>query len=510
MYDIKTNKIYAIIGALLFFAFAVVGCEEYDAQPVANSKAVEEGNRLNLEANKMLKARDFDAAIALYSKAEEIFKNENRKDRELVAIYNIGLTLFKQNKYNEGLKYFFKAKELNELFGAEDKKMKLKYLCNAQISEIYMLLYQPKTSLEYRLKALSVAEKMKKQNFIFESKIKMGVIYRELGDYEKSLDVLEEVYGKTEEKNEEAYQQTCLLEMGATCFDAGDFNLAVIYFRKALDLAEKLDNQTKIALAKANLGLTYANLRDNRRYEMLFAAREYFEKIGDQDYLSFCDYGISIALFLDGKYKESIERLDMCIDYYKREKIQMRINDVYELYAKNYEALGDKENAIKYLQMNVKALGDNKREKIGDVADALFSKYEAEKSVAENQRRAELLKEKIANQKTVIYASLVFALFLIIALFTALFYQRKLRAKNREIAELSEIKEESYSLLSQEIRETVSQAVLKSKFLYDDDLKIYMNSFFKRISRLLNEIMSLNTRNEKIKKVREVENIHRN
>lgn len=162
---------------------------------------------------------DFDKAIRLYQKTEDIYQVLKKDDMRLSAFYNNYSLLFLELKeYKKALTLAHKALDIVEM----NQAMAEAAVSYANLAQMYLLINQKKRAKQYVLKSISLFE-----NFT----------------------------------NQDSHYYSALATLGQCYFAYDDYDLALHYYQKALQGVEKvyghnkdyytiLDNQNKILKEK--------------------------------------------------------------------------------------------------------------------------------------------------------------------------------------------------------------------------------------------------------------------
>lgn len=200
------------------------------------------------------------------------------------------------------LEYFFKAKKI---FIKNDTPEHLSAV-NSAIALVYYFNCDYFEAMSYRLEALKLAQKFKNYYEQFNSFYNLGIILKDLGEYEKSYDyTLKAKLVAEEELNDEFLIKACLFLLGQTSFEGGKTNKAVEYFRqiKSTINYEKWHGENKAVLldnlANAYLSINKLdsipflyeqankirdsfNIDQGRNYNRLYLSN-YYRKMGRKD-----------------------------------------------------------------------------------------------------------------------------------------------------------------------------------------------------------------------------------
>lgn len=113
---------------------------------------------------------------------------------------------------------------------------------------------------------LGIAQRNSPRNPELKSKIKfilnnIGIIYTDLGNYDKALDSQFRSLRLREEEGNKALMQACLNNIGLVFYNLNDFERSLEYFLRAQSLAEELKNTKSQIQTLPNIGLCLIDLK---------------------------------------------------------------------------------------------------------------------------------------------------------------------------------------------------------------------------------------------------------
>ncbi|MFN8255502.1 MAG: tetratricopeptide repeat protein [Bacteroidales bacterium] len=299
-----------------------------------------------------------------------------------------------------------------------------------QIANIYWNRNNFEKATEYFLKSLELNEKLGNKNGMAGIHSNLGMIYSDMGQFQKSVDHLEQaVILRRLEKNTPIGRENLfnsLLNLAAALKQLGKYDPAIKYLEEALDYAKESNNIEKIAIFYLQL----AEVHESAGHEAL--SKSYAEK-----------YLIFYKQMQDEKVNKSQMAMENEMLRAARIELEKKVKEM-ELQEKTVE-LEKKEMQVKAYSSKADSLADN------------LSKAQLAQKYLEEQA----LKEKIQKQRNIIIFTLAFAFVAIIALF---FYY-SLRQKQKANVLLSQ---KNTEILNQknEIAEQRDELDLKNQELY--------------------------------------------
>ncbi|MCK0114506.1 tetratricopeptide repeat protein [Gelidibacter sp. F63206] len=179
-----------------------------------------------------------------------------------------------------------------------------------KLNDSAMALYKqdPQKALLILEIALDVAQKNKQKSIVALSKNNLGIVYRDLGQFQKAKALSEE--GLANAKDEFALA-SAYNNIGASNRSLGNYEDALIAYLKALDIYEKENAVIEQATVTNNIGMVYSYLGMNSNaIENHLKAITIFEKENNQKGMSDAYNNIAILYANDGE-------LDKALNYFK-------------------------------------------------------------------------------------------------------------------------------------------------------------------------------------------------
>ncbi len=369
-------------------------------------------------------------------------------------------------------------------------------------------------ALEYAFKAITYAHELNHNHYLSHAYFMMGTIQYEIIDYENAkthlLKALE-YSQKTKSKKLLPY----ILQSLANIYydDNNDFENALIYYKRGVELGKKINPANNYQIALHNLIWTYMDL--NRFDE----AMPYLKEADSLDYIipDSIQLGKSSLYLLRArnfahhgaidKAEENFEKTFKILDEEEKYWLQGK-SYFYQYRSQMYQDIGEYSKAIadlKKLRENDQKVFENARLKNQEIAKTQFKVDEYERKLEVSEREKVLLKNIQKNNKIIIYFSMA-SLMLLMGVF--FFYYRGylskkksseiLESKNFELQEakikaekLSKIKSQFISTISHELRTPlygvigISSLLLEKKKRSESDQEL-LNSLKFSADYLLN------------------------
>jgi len=315
----------------------------------------------------------------------------------------------------------YTKRPLNEADSAQIKKYTENYemylaksdLRNAsdflnQIAVIYWTHNDFTTSADYYLKSLKLNQQLGNENGVAGINSNLGMIYADLGQYQKSADhLIKAVAVRRTEKNTVTGRENLfnsLLNLASSLKQLGKYNEAIKYLEEALSYAQEINNLEKIAVFYLQLSELYesaGNVAESKKYAEKYMT--FYRQLKD----------------------EQVVKSKMALD-----NEMLRANQI------------ELEKKLKELELQEKTVELEKKDiqvkQYSSKADSLantLSKAQLAAQVLEEQAK----REKIEKQRSRIIFLSIFLFVLVLAIvFLYAFYQKRkanilLENKNKEI-----------------------------------------------------------------------------
>jgi serine phosphatase RsbU (regulator of sigma subunit)/tetratricopeptide (TPR) repeat protein len=227
----------------------------------------------------------------------------------ILAFHSLGLAQSSKTDSLEKLLPKFSAPDINRLQILQD-------LCWQFRNS------KPEKALEYGKSALDLAEKLKLSSKIAQINTFVGAVYRNLGNYPKSLSHYLEA-ARVAEKAQDferlgfALQSVADLNQRQT-----NFKEALNYLKSALGHFQKINNQPGLGYTYYTYGQTYEGMKDYpKALEYYLKSLEIRQKLSDRNAIASSQFRLGGLYQKMKKYSESIRYLDQA------EKNFLELND---------------------------------------------------------------------------------------------------------------------------------------------------------------------------------------
>ncbi|MEG8948027.1 tetratricopeptide repeat-containing sensor histidine kinase [Rosettibacter firmus] len=207
----------------------------------------------------------------------------------------------------------------------------------------------PQLAKKYGEEAISKAKKSNKKNLQAKAMNILGVVYRNLGEHEKALDLFNDALNIAIETKDSIQMAYSYNNVGGIYRLQGNNSLALEYVYRGLEIFEKFNHAEGKAFCSINIGLIYKN------QENFDQALEHFMNVLQLRRKTKDEPGIALTLILIGETYIAKEDINNALKFYLlAEAKYKKLNDLRGLASawggigKVYELKGEYEKAINY------------------------------------------------------------------------------------------------------------------------------------------------------------------
>jgi tetratricopeptide (TPR) repeat protein/DNA-binding CsgD family transcriptional regulator len=300
------------------------------------------------------------------------------------------------------------------------------------------------TAIDYYFKMMNMLDEKKETKENLDMKNEYAILFRNIGmvmtfiDIEKALSYFKKSLCKIEEINavDSTYRNIDELRLliynniGAAWSDAGRFDSAAFYCRKALAYPVTIENPSYYASLYNNLGIIYWELgeRDNafKFYDRSLAIRE---QAGDKFGMAGVHYNLGLCRLYQKNYKKTLTELNTAFDLSK-ESGNLRIEMfAVETLSKIYEQQNNFHQSLQMLQLSSVLKDSIAAMNRANEISRIELQYLFEKQLKENELNSKFLFLK--KERRLLLTTFTSLLSLLLATVLFLLY-RNLRIKNKK------------------------------------------------------------------------------
>lgn len=387
-----------------------------------------------------MKTSNLDTAILFNQKSIKINDSLQIKG-QLAHNYNLmGILLLSKNKLDQALEYFIKAKIL---FHHLQDSSGIMYIYNS-LGGLHETMGNYDSAASYFFNYVKLCEKKGLDGQLAVGLVNLTNIYLQNEDYNLAKEYAIRSIPLSQKNDRPDLEVMAYKYLAVINTKELNFKEALRYFSLAIELAEKINNQSELSSICINMGNFYD---DQKLYDH---ALECYNKSANLAKITGDIDVLSSSLLHKGLMYERKNNPDLALFYYdsvvsllKGERLYNELTSVYYNIYKLYETKKDYKNAFlyqtEYYSLKDSAMNINSKKVIAD----LTLKYEKEKdqskilSLENTNLQKDLTIRQKTNQKNIILFTGIGLFFL--TLFVLFFF--RYRAKKEKIISEQRIKQ---------------------------------------------------------------------
>ncbi|OYU97532.1 MAG: hypothetical protein CFE21_04360 [Bacteroidetes bacterium B1(2017)] len=442
-------------------------------------------------------------AIELNRKALDLFKQLKDKKGEAAILNNMAIIYHNEGKYDLALEYYEFSlnlrKEINDQKGIA--------ACYNNIANTYTDKGNYTASLEKLFEALLIREKLNDSLSIANSYSNIAGVYyylKKLDDaYSNALKAL-----KIQESigDKEGMIQSSVA-LGGVCVLRKKYQQALSYFTNALAYSRQINSLDGESVALTNLGETYNLLKkSDLAIDCFNKAIKTCQQYGDLQGIAICELGIGQALVDKNQDKEGIIHLEKGFRIAKEIQNKIHIYEGAKCLADAYAKINNlaKENAFLkvYLSYKDSIFNDETSRKSHQIEfNYLLEKKQNEITLLEKDKSIQQAKHNFQQLLLIGLASVILLLVLFLFFINRfrlkethakkliLKQKQELEAQAIDLKELNIYKDKTFSILSHDLKNPVSNLtnfveLLDQEVLTESDFAMARVTFRKQLKSI--------------------------
>ncbi|WP_182914418.1 diguanylate cyclase [Paenibacillus sp. 1011MAR3C5] len=297
---------------------------------------------------------DFKAATALFEEAYLIFKENNNNDGHLAT-------------------------------------------CSAFVSG-YSVQQKLTQAIEHGMEGIELAEKVSNYERLTQIKGNLAALYMEIDEHEKAKELLDQIVNIPRVYSN-AFKVACYTNQAECCNHLGDSDQAIVYITKALELAEEYIPKMVPNVLKEMAHIYATKGCYGTAEEYFIKSVELAKAGGAQLYLQDALLYWAELDLVQGRYKETVDKLQHVEEEIDNAKSIRNLNRVYLNMSKGFKGLGNYEQAYAYLEKHMELekqmqairsaesmemLNRKREEEEGKIYKFLYNQTEALNGVGQN------------------------------------------------------------------------------------------------------------------------------
>jgi two-component system sensor histidine kinase UhpB len=311
-----------------------------------------------------------DSSLVFLQEAKKIFENTT-SDFD-VARVNINLTevLTKQSRFAEALDYALEAESLANKIGDLPLQTDTKRL----LGILYRELGDMEKSISYFNQAIAGFEKSGDIRRSVNTAISLSILLRKMNLPDSSLTVLEKCLTLAQNQPNNDYQLAMIREhLGDSQYQKGDFNASLVDYLEAFQLFEKLGNMADVAYEAMVVGKTQVALgkyEDADRY--LSMAYKVSDSLGFTNYQYDASVELASLYQKTGQWEKATKQLGISLQLKDSLANQMQLQKMAELKEKFESEKQEQEIALLKANIDLESSKSRRRMQLQYFVVAVF------------------------------------------------------------------------------------------------------------------------------------------
>ena len=424
-------------------------------------KALEESKRLKFrhgEGNVLVQLGNIEQikgnlklAEEIYNKALSILEKINDKKGVAICYNNLGIIAQSRSQLPEAIAFYRKSLVISRALSM-NPNIATSLFCIGSLMENRA---EYDSALFYYHEAISISEKINDVQLIAYGKVSIGNIHYRMGDYKKFFGYTTEALSLYQEAdNYFGVLKTCL-SLGETAKLVDSLDLALFYYRQALNDAVSFKSLNDIAYITKNIAeiYDYQGLEDSVIINYKRAAHIY-RQIGSTENLAMTQIALASVYNTRKDYNSALNILIEAGILAKKSQSPAALSDVNKELAKTFSFLGNYEKAFyhlnRYSEIRDSLMSLDKQKQILE----LQTRYETERKEQENMLLKKDQKLLKTTRNSLIIGALLLGLVILVVLNSLSVKKRDnriLREQKEEIRQQKEIVEQQKTSITDSI-----------------------------------------------------------
>ncbi|HEY6159838.1 MAG TPA: tetratricopeptide repeat protein, partial [Bacteroidia bacterium] len=347
-------------------------------------------------------------------------------------------------------------------------------LMNLGATAFYQADY--KTSLDYYMQALKIAEASKDERQTANLYINIGNVLNLQKQYDKAAEKYESAYKVHKKLGNEYGMAVCQLNIGEIKAMQKKYSEAETYFKESLNYGRKIDNKDLISLSLYNLGSTLGSmLKPEKSLEYYFEAIDVHKQNGNLQGVVQVMNDVGNVYRGMKNYAEAKHYLENALTEGLKLNAREEVKKSYDYLTDYYSDIGDYKKALEYHQKFTALKDSIMDEETSRQVNEMNAKYESEKKDHEidllNKSQAlkdtEIKEQKAESDKRETQRNAVligFGLLLLLSIFIYRGYRQKQKDNRIIEAQKAEVEEKNKNITdSISYAKLIQEAILPAR-----------------------------------------------
>jgi len=273
-----------------------------------------------------------------------------RSLRRMETLYNEGTELYNRSDFRGAAEKWEKGLEIARKINPENISVFI-----GNLGVVYANLGDYQKALSCHEESLKIAKKNGNKEGISSSLGNLGFVYWNLCDYQKAISYYKKVLKIHKESENKEGIGYAFINLGLVYDDLGDYYKAISYQKKSLEIAKGIGDKESIGKIFNNLGVTYKRLGNYQKAVSYYEESLQIQKeIGNRNgiAMNFCNLGLVYDAL--GDYQKAISYSEKALKIQKEIRYKKGIGDSLIAIGVVYQHLGDYQKAISFYEEALK------------------------------------------------------------------------------------------------------------------------------------------------------------
>ena len=413
-------------------------------------------------ADSCLVVADYNCAIAIFE--DQLSNSSNKSDsaRWLLEIAQVEYT-----RGNFNLAYDQYNQVYRSCKGTVLEEFTAKSL--AGMAHILWRYGDNIKATSYIIESIEIFKRLEMSGEVIASSNILAGIYMSVGKLDEAEEIYQSMLKTAIRDADSVHMAQNYSHLGVNYYYRGDFETAITYYQKALDINRLIENEKEEAINLGNLGEVYNGLSEpGKALEYFNQSKAIMERLEFNSGLIFVYYSMGESYAALGQYETSLDYYQKSIDLMDQVGEVREKAYVYQLISRNYERKGDLANALKFHQLYTKAKDslfdvtkNNQLEEIKAKYDLDRKEQENEFLAIENERKAIEIDEKLSTIRLLYILGTLLTVFVVIALYLLI----RLSKQEKLLKKSNEAKDKMFSVIAHDLRGSIGNIKSFSELL---------------------------------------------
>ena len=327
---------------------------------------------------------NYEQAVDYYYQAIDIHNSTGNKRGTAVVTISIGNIFWHYSDYEKALEHYNRALRYFEETG---DKVAIASIINNR-ANIFLQWGKLDQALADYIESLKIKEEMKApQTNIALTLENTGIIYRELGEYNKALEYHEKALDTYKMIGSKMGIARSLNNIGLVYNELEDYPRALDYYQQSLQIKEEIGHKPGIAITLDNIGAIYLVSKDfHKALEYQHKSLALREKMGDKSGIASCLYKIGSIYKEMELYPQALENLNKSLEMAEKSQLKDLLKSNFFCMSEIYYILGDSDKSLLYYKKYTEAKDEIFNQTAINRIRDIQLKYEKEKLQQSNQK----------------------------------------------------------------------------------------------------------------------------